>query len=116
MALLNFQERFADDVESGKKRQTIRKQRKRPFKLKEILYLYVGLRTKKARRLMITKCKSLNEIKIYWNGIIFNGETKVMLRCYDEFAKQDGFSNYYEMTKWFSKTHGLPFEGILIKW
>ena len=42
MALINFQKRFANDVESGKKRQTIRKQRKHPFKLNETLYLYTG--------------------------------------------------------------------------
>lgn len=34
----------------------------------------------------------------------------------DELASNDGFKNYYEMAEWFSKTHGLPFTGQLIKW
>ena len=31
-------------------------------------------------------------------------------------AKADGFGSWEEMLDWFEKTHGLPFEGLLIRW
>lgn len=34
----------------------------------------------------------------------------------EEFSKADGFDSWDDMVKWFSKTHGLPFLGALIKW
>ena len=117
MALINFQERFAKDVESGKKRQTIRKQRKRPFKLDEVLHLYTGLRTKNAKKIRIVECKRLEIIEIYHNGIKFgNGKILFYNTERNEFAQTDGFKDFFDMTKWFDKTYGLPFEGILIKW
>lgn len=51
MALLGFKSIFADAVERGEKRQTIRAERKRPIKVREKLYLYTGLGTKKCRKL-----------------------------------------------------------------
>lgn len=118
MALINFQERFAEDVKSGIKRQTIRKQRKYPIKLNETLYLYKGLRTKKVKKLRTEKCKSVDNIKIDgMSGIYINGERKYHYTEYlNHFAEKDGFSSWKEMYFWFSKTYGLPFEGILIKW
>lgn len=40
MPLLNFEYRFADKIESGEKRQTIRAPRKYPIKAGDKLYLY----------------------------------------------------------------------------
>jgi hypothetical protein len=34
----------------------------------------------------------------------------------DEFARADGFKDAADMLAWFSETHALPFEGILIRW
>ena len=117
MALINFQKQFADDVESGKKRQTIRKQRKRPFRIGDTLHLYTGLRSKKARKLGIEKCKWVDQIRIYWNAIRFDQRWGLSFkRELDEFAQADGFKNFEEMRDWFNKTHGIPFRGTLIKW
>ena len=118
MALINFQEQFANDVENGKKRQTIRKQRKQPFKLGETLYLYTGLRTKKVKKLMEIKCKSIEKVKIRGTGITLNSGEIIRYQYYraDLYAQDDGFKDFNEMRDWFKKTHGLPFEGILIKW
>lgn len=52
MPIINFKPEFAELVASGKKRQTIRAIRKRPFKAGDKLYLYTGLRTKEARNLI----------------------------------------------------------------
>lgn len=34
----------------------------------------------------------------------------------EEIARADGFDDAAHMVGWFADTHGLPFEGILIKW
>jgi hypothetical protein len=31
-------------------------------------------------------------------------------------ARNDGFRDWSEMRDWFAATHGLPFEGVLVKW
>lgn len=122
MALINFQERFANDIENGKKRQTIRKQRKYPIKLGETLYLYTGLRTKKARKLRTEICKNVEGIRIQWLGIVLYNDKKrikkinVGSRTSNKFAEEDGFKDFYQMMAWFDDTHGLPFDGVLIKW
>lgn len=60
MALLNFQKQFADLIEAGTKRQTIRAARKYPIKVGDKLYLYTGLRTKYCRKLK-TKFDKIDE-------------------------------------------------------
>jgi len=115
MPLLNFQKQFADDVECGKKNQTIRKTRKRPIKAGDNLYLYTGLRTKKARELKETICKTVEDIIITEDkDIIISGEP--LNGGFDHFAQLDGFKDYNDMLSWFNNTHGLPFTGQLIRW
>ena len=31
-------------------------------------------------------------------------------------ARADGFDKWGELADWFEKTHGLPFQGLLIRW
>lgn len=121
MALINFQKQFADDVRSGKKRQTIRAPRKYPIKAGETLYLYTGLRTKNTEKLVEVECKSVDEIYISRAGLAtIKNDGEVVSLPYvefqEDFAKADGFDSWKDMRKWFSDTHGLPFTGILIKW
>jgi len=118
MAILNFQKQFVPLIESGEKRQTIRKARKHPIKVGETLYLYAGLRTKYVRKIGEYKCKFIDKIKIeVLGGIWINGRRTIYYLDYlDSFAKSDGFKNWREMIQWFEKYHGLSFEGILIKW
>ena len=129
MPALNFQERFAPLVESGEKRQTIRAYRKdkRDPKVGDTLYLYTGMRTKACRKLMESRCTDVRRFEIhvtdegglYW----LLGEDATDDHCQvlttDECAQiaiADGFNGHYAMTDWFDKTHGLPFEGLLIRW
>lgn len=117
MPALNFQKQFADKVESGEKRQTIRAMRKRPFKTGDKLYLYYGMRTKSCRKLGEAVCNSVEDVKICKNGVIYiNGVGKWFSASYDKIAREDGFKDWNEMFNWFKKTHGLPFHGQLIKW
>jgi len=116
MALLNFQKQFAPDVESGKKKQTIRSPRKHPIKEGETLYLYTGLRTKQARKLGEVECNTVYDIKIAAWGFQMDPYTLTVLEDLDNIARADGFKDWEEMVTWFEKTHGLPFIGTLITW
>ena len=53
MPALNFKKQFAEKVETGEKRQTVRAKRKRAFVVGDKLYLYTGMRTKYCRKLAV---------------------------------------------------------------
>ncbi len=138
MPALNFQKRFAPLVESGEKRQTIRKYRKdgRDPTPGCKLYLFTGMRTKACRPLIVhrtveslrrmaaqfgvfgnaVECKAVSPIEIEGGGGPLVGAVRGGFCSCDRFARIDGFSNFREMINWFEKTHGLPFEGLLIRW
>ena len=122
MVAINFQERFADDVEYGVKRQTIRS--KARCKPGDALQLYTGQRTKACRKLLDTVCKSVTPIRIEHMGIFIGGKplpagwaNRGDFQDHDcDFAKKDGFEDFEEMAIWFHERYGLPFSGYLIKW
>lgn len=127
MPALNFQKQFAPLVESGEKRQTIRAYRKdgRDPKPGDTLYLYTGMRTKACRKLGEVECKSASEVMVFRRGAVMKNpddESDRIIRndenfdAADAFAEEDGFGSMAEMAAWFEKTHGLPFEGLLIRW
>ena len=119
MVALNFQKQFAALVESGAKRQTIRHPRKIPFKVDDPLQLYTGMRTKNCRKLGEAKCTAVKKILLTCTSIerlvIIDGDV-LGIGGKHTFARADGFANIIEMFDWFEKTHGLPFDGVLIKW
>ncbi len=125
MPTLNFQKQFAPLVESGKKRQTIRAYRKdgRDPKVGNTLYLYTGQRTKACRKLGEAKCKSAVPFRIWWGfhqWVVMRTEDYALRRLSGESANRlavaNGFEDWADMVRWFEKTHGLPFEGLLIRW
>lgn len=118
MPLLNFKKQFASKVESGDKRQTIRAYRKDGLhpKAGDTLYLYTGLRTKAARKLKETKCKTVEPIIIEWLGSIkISGISLSPLESH-AFAVSDGFTSIQPFIDFFRETHAFPFKGLLIKW
>lgn len=141
MPALNFMKQFAGAVESGEKRQTIRAFRKdgRDVKAGDKLYLYTGMRTKGCRKLGEAVCVSVSRLQLLSRHAA-SGNVNLLYGApakrsgFDRFfiasskghgnsrgrftrlAKADGFSDIDEMVSWFEKTHGLPFEGLLIKW
>ena len=116
MPLLGFQKQFAPLVESGEKRQTIRAHRKRPFVKGDRLYLYTGLRTKQCRKLGEAVCTKVESIRIRTGGAVLLGSQLLGVRQIQRISRDDGFDNAEEMVQWFEETHGLPFEGQLIRW
>ena len=118
MPALNFQKQFAPDVRSGRKSQTIRAKRKHPIKEGDTLYLYTGMRTKHCQKLKEVKCNSVLDFSIIANGASCTvGQHPLYhIESLNKIAVADGFENWWEMARWFSETHSLPFEGDLITW
>lgn len=116
MPALNFQKQFAPLVESGEKRQTIRAYRKdgRDPKVGDRLYLYTGMRTKQCRKLGEAVCTASRGMFIQRNGL--TSDDPNIPADLDTFAASDGFKSFTAMRDWFHKTHGLPFNGVLIRW
>lgn len=127
MPALSFQKQFVAAVESGEKTQTIRARRKRPFKIGDTLYLYYGMRTKQCRKLGEAICTSVKPITLHERShpslsrlaisLSDTGFTRALNPLEKSIlAEKDGFEDLDAMFDWFGKTHGLPFEGFLIRW
>ena len=123
MALLGFKKRFAADVRSGKKRQTIRAKRKHPIKVGERLYLYTGLRQPGAEKLREADALSVDEIKITHTPEgdavitkVFVAGEKLLPNEVCALAIADGFVDVADFITFFKKEHGAEFVGDLIKW
>lgn len=115
MPLLNFEARFAEDVEDGRKRRTIRAFRKdgKDPKPGNILHLYTGLRTKKTRYLGVAVCGRVRKVNLSDHGVLIDGINEPLIY---HFARADGFETWTQMLAWFRKRHGLPFNGLMIEW
>lgn len=117
MVAYKFKARFAAKVESGEKRQTIRKIRKRnnasPGKA---LQLYTGQRTRNCRKLLDTTCKLVFPIQIFDKNLIRLEGVSYGRRRVEQIARNDGFETVEEFIEFFQEHYGLPFEGLLITW
>lgn len=117
MVAYNFQARFADAVAIGTKRQTIRAPRKdgRHAKPGDALQLYTAMRTRQCRKLRDAVCHDACDVLLETNRITTFSPQELHADL-DAFARLDGFVDWQEMREWFAETHGLPFQGILIRW
>ncbi len=122
MVAYNFKKQFADDVETGRKRQTIRAGEPR-CKVGDHLQLYTGQRTKACRKLLDAVCTEVRPIAIIYAydqiggyHINLDGRRLVFWPDGGRLARADGFKDATEMCRWFEKTHGLPFNGHVVNW
>lgn len=98
------------------KRQTIRALRKAGNpKAGDTLFLYTGARSRFCRKLGEAVCKVVYPIYFSQDGVAI-GDGLMEPALFERFARADGFSSWQQMLDWFEETHGLPFEGQLIKW
>ena len=120
MVAYNFQKQFADAVERGEKRQTIRAPRRdgRHAKVGDKLQLYTGMRTKQCRKLRDAVCHDVCRVVIQRDQIWTYQPQEVHYKpeALDAFAKADGFECWAAMRDWFDSQHGLPFTGVMIRW
>lgn len=110
-----FKPQFAPLVEAGTKTQTVRPWPSRMPKAGDRISLrtWTGLPYRSKQRVLreavIVGC---DRVDITETGVAVNSYAEP---C-DDFARADGFHDFLEMAEWFKNTHGLPFEGILIRW
>lgn len=117
MVAYNFKAQFADDVASGKKWQTIRRNRR--AKVGDPLQLYTGMRTKGCRKLRDAVCTAVYEVTIksrgYYLAVRLNGEL-LPTEQVRELALADGFESLSAFADFFAEQYGLPFCGYLTRW
>jgi hypothetical protein len=110
-----FKPQFAPLVAAGTKCQTVRPTPKRMPKAGDRISLRMW--TGKPYR---SKQRVLREATISEVAMVDITETGIAVNSYaapcDDFAVADGFRNFFELRDWFKATHGLPFEGVVIKW
>lgn len=127
MVALNFIKQFADDVESGEKTQTIRKQGKRAApEVGSTIQLYTGMRTKQCRLLgsgRVLRCQPIiirpwvNELLLHdWASdrwVIFDSDKSL-----SKFSSKDGFESISAFFEYFKKVadNDRSFRGNLIEW
>lgn len=121
MPAYNFKKQFADDVEKGIKRSTIRPIRtRRPTVVGDTLHLFYGLRTKHTRRLGKHTCISVTPIVIFENAVVLNinGQwAKLTMQSVENMAESDGFASVNDFINFFKCEYGLPTKNLeLITW
>ena len=110
-----FKPEFAELVRTGKKLQTIRPRPKRMPKVGDVVSLRRWADKPYRSKHVILGTRRINEVAVVditENGIVVNSYAEPS----DDIARADGFGNFFEMLEWFEREHGLPFEGIMIRW
>lgn len=116
MPALNFKKQFAQLVESGEKRQTIRRIGKSHGWLEGArLALYTGQRTAYCRKLGEAKIAAIRRLTIYEAGVYLNGE-QLVGEALIAFVRADGFNSVDEFFAFFRDHYGLPFVGRVVYW
>ena len=119
MRVIMFKDQFAELVRTGKKLQTIRPVPKRIIKVGDKLSLrrWTGLPYRSKQEVLadavntdVLKCE-VGISKLMIDGTILRAPGLL-----NKFAALDGFPNWQELEFWFARTHGLPFNGVLIRW
>lgn len=113
-----FQPEFVPLVLSGRKRQTIRPTPKRMPAPGDRISLRVWMdRPYRSKQVVLWEATiiGVDPIQLGRWGATVNGR---FLEPWDldELALADGFDGWIGLRDWFSKIHGLPFSGILIRW
>lgn len=110
-----FKPQFAPLVEAGMKCQTVRPTPKRMPKAGDriSLRMWTGKPYRSKQRVLREAVISeVSACSIYESAVYVNGKPEHR----HGFAVADGFSDYGELAAWFKSTHGLPFDGVVIKW
>lgn len=107
MPAYNFQARFIPRILSGTKGTTIRKRRKHPTKVGDILWLYTGMRTANCSLIAGAPCVRIEPITIwpFEERVVANIEFSINQLVYG-----DGFDNIHEFFDFFRRTYR---EGVL---
>jgi hypothetical protein len=118
MKVIMFQDRFAEMVRNGDKRQTIRPIRENPINQLDKISLrrWTGKPYRSKQEVLKESfCVFTTDISIDEKGAEVNGK-RMPAWVLNGVADQDGFDGCQSMIEFFRKTYGLPFHGVLIQW
>jgi hypothetical protein len=122
ICVLNFHSEFAPLVESGQKPHTIRARRvdgRDPLP-GDMLHLYSRKCRGRARLLRREPCIYSVEVTIQQSAgnvhHVLLGGRLIDQDAVEALARVDGFSDGSAFVRFFDKTYGLPFTGVLIGW
>lgn len=115
MPAYNFQKRFVPMIRNGQKPHTIRKRRKHPTNVGDVLKLYTGMRTKNCHQFAEATCSKIIPVVIYpvEKGIaIYDPKSNHpeldrdgwrIMNTWEEnrLAKRDGFNSLDDFYKFF---------------
>lgn len=112
MPAYNSQKQFVGKILDGSKPHTIRRRRKNPTKVGDVLYLYTGSRTKSAFKFAEAVCTKIEPVIIYPFSSrfkIYDDTFKSYIEMTKDFiarlAKRDGFKSSNDFFEFFRKTY-----------
>lgn len=117
-----FKPQFCPLVEAGLKCQTVRPTPKRMPKVGDRISLreWTGKPYRSKQRVLrestITAVEKISLLDTGRELLMYVNESELHPEQINAFAKADGFAHGIEMFIWFETKHGLPFEGVVIKW
>jgi len=109
MPAYNFQGQFVPMILDGSKVHTIRRRRKHPTKVGDMLCLYTGMRTKQCKLIVMTECVKVEPIAIIPNEKsllipnIYNGWDWLSVSEINRIAHEDGFENVNDFFDFFKR-------------
>jgi uncharacterized protein YqfB (UPF0267 family) len=116
MRVIMFKDRFRELILSGEKSHTIRKKaRCRPG---DVLSLrsWTGRPYRSKQETFATRiCSEVIALSMDEGRVLMDG-VPVAKAMQEALAKKDGFECFKDMEEFFKATHGLPFDGELIRW
>lgn len=119
----NFTDEFVDAIRSGTKTQTIRAiGTRRHVKPGERMQLFMNPYRKSMCKIIEDPiCTLAIPVTISRNHVESVRDYPPIVTITDTLDKEalaraDGFPDFAAMAQYFEATHGLPFEGVLIKW
>lgn len=122
MVAYSCQKRFEAHIEQGFKTHTIRAVGKRRHaRVGERIQLYVGMRTRQCRLIMVATCVAVQDCRLVFEASHLVRATigGRAVEDVDAFAISDGFLGANEMGRFWADQHGLRdgiFDGLLIEW
>jgi len=108
MPAYNFQKQFVSMILEGKKPHTIRKRRKHPTKVGDVLKLFTGMRTKNCKQFAEAVCVKVEPLILHpWIGHIRKDGLLMEENEIVELSKADGFDSPEKFFAFFRDTYKL---------
>ena len=104
MPAYNFQPQFVPMILDRSKPHTIRRRRKKPTKVGDMLWLYVGQRTKKSLLIASAPCIDIEPILIYPTDMkIATPKGEMSVDAINRLSRRDGFEDTYAFFEFFKR-------------